>query len=232
MSEYISESVFTSQSTTVPLSRRERKKERTRQEIYRAAMELFLARGFDGVTIEDICEAADVAKGTFFLHFPTKDALLLEYGAQVTQELDALLRSHRTGATAALQKILMFLTERATQHAAVVQLLVREVMMHPTAFVEVTKQSRNLGHLFADIVRQGQSNGEFRCTIEPRLAAALITSAYFAILNEWGRSGGKFALTAALQQALEIVLNGLAEKQAVSPQPSASSKTRRKQAES
>jgi AcrR family transcriptional regulator len=218
MSENISESSFTSQPAAAPLSRRERKKERTRQEIYRAAMELFLARSFDSVTIEDICAAADVAKGTFFLHFPTKDALLLEYGVQVTQELDTLLRSHQSGATAALQKILTFLTERATQHAAVVQLLVREVMMHPVAFVEVTKQSRNLGHLFADIVRQGQSNGEFRSTIEPRLAAALITSAYFSILNEWGRSGGKFALTAALQQALDIVLHGLAEKQALSHQ--------------
>lgn len=213
MSETNSESLFTIHSPGEQLSRRERKKERTRQEIYRAAMELFIARGYDAVTVEDICDTADVAKGTFFLHFPTKDALLLEYGVQVTQELDALLRSHRNGATAALQKILTFLTERATQHAAVVQLLAHEVMMHPSAFVEVTRQGRNLGHLFADIVRQGQSAGEFRRTIEPRLAAALITSAYFAILNDWGRSGGKFALTAALQQTLDIVLNGLAEKQ-------------------
>src|SRR6266850_5733877 len=76
-------------------SRRERKKERTRQEIYRAAMELFLARGFDAVTIEEICQTADVAKGTFFLHFPTKDAFLLEYGQQAVQELEALLHSHQ-----------------------------------------------------------------------------------------------------------------------------------------
>src|SRR5260221_11582476 len=75
-------------------SRRERKKERTRQEIYRAAMEWFLARGFDAVTIEEICQTADVAKGTFFLHFSTKDALLIEYGHQAVQELETLLHSH------------------------------------------------------------------------------------------------------------------------------------------
>src|SRR5713226_4310162 len=89
-----------------PRSRRERKKERTRQEIYRAAMELFVARGFDTVTVEDICDAADVAKGTFFLHFPTKDALLLEYGEQVCGELAEILRDHRGSAISVLRKML------------------------------------------------------------------------------------------------------------------------------
>ncbi len=68
-------------------SRRARKKERTRAQIYGAAMQLFLARGYDAVTIEEICAAADVARGTFFLHFPTKDALLGEYGRQASAEL-------------------------------------------------------------------------------------------------------------------------------------------------
>ena len=64
-------------------SRRARKKERTRREIYQAAMDLFAARGFDAVTVEQICEAADVARGTFFLHFPTKSALLFEFNRAV-----------------------------------------------------------------------------------------------------------------------------------------------------
>jgi AcrR family transcriptional regulator len=192
-------------------SRRERKKERTRQEIYRAAMELFLARGFDAVTIEDICQAADVAKGTFFLHFPAKDALLFEYGVQVTHELDELLSDHRGGATAALRKILTFLAERATRHAAIVHLLVRETLANPAILANLTKQGRNLGQLFADLVRQGQDSGELRRGVEPRLAAAVITSSYFTIVNEWVRGGGKFDLPSALQQALDIVLNGLAD---------------------
>jgi AcrR family transcriptional regulator len=232
MSENISESLFTSQPAAAPLSRRERKKERTRQEIYRAAMELFLARGFDAVTVEDICEAADVAKGTFFLHFPTKDALLLEYGKEATQELEELLHSHHGGATAALQKILSSLAERATRHAAIVQLLARELMSRPTTLANVTEQTRDLGQLFVRIVQQAQTAGELRKDIDPRLAAAIITSAYFAIVGEWARRGGKFDLASAIQQSLDVVLNGMAEKQALSPQQSALSKAQKRKTES
>ena len=212
MFQTTTESLFTLEATVDSRSRRERKKERTRQEIYRAAMELFLARGFDAVTVEEICTAADVARGTFFLHFPTKDAILLEYGTQVAQELEEVLRTHQGGAAAALGRILTFLTERATQQATVVQLLVREVMTRPTALADATQQSRNLGHVFADIIRQGQYAGEFRRDIDPRLASAVVTSSYFAIVGEWAHRGGKFALTAALQQSLDVVLNGLTEK--------------------
>ena len=68
-----------SPALATPLSRRARKKERTRHEIYAAALSLFAARGFDAVSVEQICQAADVARATFFLHFHTKSALLFEF---------------------------------------------------------------------------------------------------------------------------------------------------------
>src|SRR5687767_15680171 len=52
---------------------RERKKQRTRERIVEAAFELFDERGFDGTTIADIAEAAEIAPRTFFSYFPSKD---------------------------------------------------------------------------------------------------------------------------------------------------------------
>lgn len=190
-------------------SRRERKKERTRQEIYTAAMELFVSRGFETVTIEEICQAADVAKGTFFLHFPAKDSLLLEYGSQVTAELNEALRTQSGGAKDALSKMLDLLTERAMRHADIVRLVVQQITAKPRAIADTTEQSPDILHLLTDIVQRGQLEQSFRKEIEPRLAAGIIAAAYLAIVTEWIRCGGNFGLAGAVQQSLHVVLYGL-----------------------
>ncbi|GAA1937080.1 TetR family transcriptional regulator [Kitasatospora viridis] len=56
---------------------RQRKKEQTRQRIAAVALRLFAERGFDAVTVNEIAEAAEVAKATLFAYFPTKESLVL-----------------------------------------------------------------------------------------------------------------------------------------------------------
>ncbi|MET8336983.1 TetR family transcriptional regulator [Streptosporangium canum] len=56
---------------------RERKKEQTQRRIAAVALRLFAERGFDAVTINEIAEAAEVAKVTLFKYFPTKESLVL-----------------------------------------------------------------------------------------------------------------------------------------------------------
>src|SRR6185436_13620063 len=59
--------------------RRERRKTEVRQRVFRAALQLFAIKGFNATTVEDITQAADVGKGTFFNYFPTKEYLLAEW---------------------------------------------------------------------------------------------------------------------------------------------------------
>ena len=58
------------------LGRRERKAAETRLRLFRCALQLFAEHGFPNVTVEDITEAADVGKGTFFNYFKSKDHVL------------------------------------------------------------------------------------------------------------------------------------------------------------
>ena len=67
-------------ASTSPSDRRQRRSADIRERLFRGALELFAQKGFAETTVEDITEAADVGKGTFFNYFPSKDHILLAFG--------------------------------------------------------------------------------------------------------------------------------------------------------
>lgn len=77
------------------LGRRERKKLQTRQSIADAALELFLARGFDDVGVKEIADRADVSVTTLFKHFPSKESLLFDEDAEMESALVAAVRNRQ-----------------------------------------------------------------------------------------------------------------------------------------
>lgn len=86
---------------TEELGRRERKKQRTRQALVEAAVRLFQEKGYEQTTVAEIAAAADVTARTFFLHFPTKEDVLLA-NAQVRADIGLrVLAQRRPGEDAA-----------------------------------------------------------------------------------------------------------------------------------
>ena len=97
------------------VSIRQQQKDETRAKIFAAATQLFAQNGYHATTTADIAKAAGVAKGTFFVHFPSKDAVItalvrIQTGAARKARLAAL---ERFGPVVALREAVMTLGERA-----------------------------------------------------------------------------------------------------------------------
>ena len=78
---------------SIPSDRRSRKRLATRQAISDVATRLFVERGFDHVTVDEIAAAADVGRMTVFNHFPRKEDMFFDRDEEGREMLrDALRR--------------------------------------------------------------------------------------------------------------------------------------------
>src|ERR1700738_4116673 len=75
--------------------RRQRRSTETRERLFRAALRLFAEKGFAETTVEDITNAADVGKGTFFNYFPSKDHLLIAFSDMQLSKLQTTVDQMR-----------------------------------------------------------------------------------------------------------------------------------------
>lgn len=69
----------TAMSDKVELSRQQQKSKETKERIFRAAKRILQKKGYEELSIKNICEEAGVSNGSFYHHFKTKDDLLSYY---------------------------------------------------------------------------------------------------------------------------------------------------------
>ncbi len=86
-------------------SRTTRKRELTRHILVAAAEQLVASHGLDAISIDEITEAADVAKGTFYTHFTGKDDLALAIGNRTRFELEDMVAHRNQGIHDAAERL-------------------------------------------------------------------------------------------------------------------------------
>ena len=89
--------------------RRERRRAETRARIQAAAMELFVANGFEKTTVDEIAVAADISRRSFFHHFTSKESVVFAWQNSYGGMIEAALaeRPPEEGlATAALEAVM------------------------------------------------------------------------------------------------------------------------------
>src|SRR5580692_1500798 len=87
--------------------RRSRKRLATRQKISDVATLLFMGRGFDQVTVDEIAEAADVSRMTVFNHFSRKEDLFFDLDDEGREDLMSALQRRKKG-TSPIEAVRLF----------------------------------------------------------------------------------------------------------------------------
>ncbi|XXF77113.1 TetR/AcrR family transcriptional regulator [Myxococcaceae bacterium GXIMD 01537] len=183
-----------------------------------AALQLFLERGLDGVTIDDITQAAGVAKGTFYRYFDDKAALVDALLAPVRRELLEGLGACGRALAGARDVEAMFEAYRAVgaviasallQYPGVVRLYLQECRGPAVgARVRIVELARLVSAHAVDITQKAHTHGLLR-PIRPAVSGLAVVGAVerllLAVLSEED-VGNPLELPDALST---LVLDGL-----------------------
>jgi AcrR family transcriptional regulator len=160
-------------------SRRERKKQETRQRLLECAWHLFQERGYDDTTVEDITEAVDVAKGTFFNYFETKEALLDELALWRIDLMGNHVLAADDAPESAVARIKRMVRAMAAEFSPDRELPQHLLIARISAPIR-HESAHRLGSIMHDLVQQGQASGEIRADVDAGLVARLLlTSAFY-----------------------------------------------------
>jgi AcrR family transcriptional regulator len=195
------------------LSRRERKKQEIRGRLMDAALRLFREQGYDAATVEKIATAADVAKGTFFNYFQTKDAILPALAERRVQQIEDMLSlKHGTPASpvARIKLALRLLAENPLTDPQLAQRLFAAMMKRRQQEV---RPGHALAYLLADQIRQAQAAGEIRPDLDPIYVGCVIRTLFFQQMMTWYCESRSTPLPELLDGMVDLLMDGLAGSQ-------------------
>jgi len=168
-------------------------------EILEAARQVFAKKGFSQATVDDIAEAAGVAKGTLYLYFRSKDEIYLAALKQGISTLhEETMRQVDESATAA-QKIRAFIRarieyfEKNREFFKIYHSEFGNILIHPA---KVSKECRDLyekqGRMLAAVLRRAAEQEEIRCA-RPESTAFTIYDMTRGLITQrllgWSRCG-------------------------------------------
>jgi AcrR family transcriptional regulator len=171
-------------ATATDPSRQDRRRARTRAQLLSAAKRLLSTKGFHGTKIADIAAAADVGTGTFYLYFPTKDALFAdlvrETAFAAAQEIGAAKAPYTDKRDRARVG-----TETFFRFAAANRDVFRILFGHSAQFDELLREVHQI--FIADIEADftaGVEAGVF-CDLPPAFAAQAIVGMLTQVTSWW-----------------------------------------------
>ncbi len=200
-----------------PAGRVDRRKQRTRDAVVAAAMRLFRRHGFDGVTMEQIAEAADIAKGTLYSYFPVKEAIVAAYlhKESLVRNAERLVRVRALGGTRArLAASLGELIEAVRAQPDIFEKYFTYRTRQMISLRRERNQVSGLRLLEDEIIRLGQDAGELRRDLPFELLEALFEFCFIILAQRYYEEREAFDLSRAVGQCVELFMNGAGKERA------------------
>ncbi len=198
---------------------REKKRDATRKALIEAAARLFAEREYDTVTVDEIAALAEVAKGTVYNYFTSKEemaaALANDLFRQGLSVVDELLAAGQTPLDI-LHTLFIAGANWAEQNPRLSHVTLSHVLRQAFVSPHLRDQVEGYNSLFdlsLRLIEMGQSTGQIRSDVAAIEMAQMLALLYPQTLWLWTAKPEGEPLSARMERCLQICLEGMAMKE-------------------
>ena len=194
-----------------PPGRVDRRKLKTRQHVVATAMSLFRRHGFDAVTMEQIAEGADIAKGTLYHYFPVKEAIVAAHldEQSLARNAERIVRMRKLPNTRArLRASLAELIEAVRASPEIFEKYFTYRTRQMVSLRREAGRASGLHNLEREIIRLGQAEGALRTDLPFELLEALFEFSFIIVAQRYYQSPGDFDAARTVRACVDLFMNG------------------------
>ncbi|WP_148040822.1 TetR/AcrR family transcriptional regulator [Brevibacillus nitrificans] len=180
----------------------------TKQKIFETGIRLFREKGYEATTVEEIAAAADVAKATFFKHFPRKYELILEVLMQRREKINLAVTDEQVSRLSTKMQVVHLMnilcnTIESDRTMAVISL--NEYICSG----DLLREEAPTIEIFYQTIERGRQKGEIRADIQSRVVARMLWAYYLESYIAWSRNEQERSLGAILLEGVEVMFRGI-----------------------
>lgn len=188
-----------------PLGRREKRKQEIRTRIEEAAYRLFRRQGIEDTSIEQICIEADVARRTFYGHFPNKHALLGGLGvSRLYDQSEPMLQLLMTNHQSTRERLEAMIDYIESNFAGYEEIDRQLILIAPSTFAEDKERHREIGNSasasFSRLIAAGLELQDVHTEFSPEILAAVVVGTLNTLTTSWAMNSD-YPIFAKLEEA-------------------------------
>ncbi len=179
---------------------------KTKTRILQESLRLFKERGYNNVSVEDICASLGITRGTFYYHYKSKMAMLESIHSdqrdRSPEKLTALFSDDR------LEQLWWLMDDSIkTTEALGSDLHGWLIAVSTTQKTGTFLPTRRTKDIIENVIAAGQRSGQFRNSSDPAVLTAAVYSIIMGVGREWCNLSGGFALRERIHSEVAAMLN-------------------------
>jgi len=183
------------------------------QRILGAAIAVIAEKGFHNSRVAEIAERADVASGTVYLYFKSKEQILMAALDGAFQSFFRRAQNEIAGSPDAAERLRILARlhlEALGRNRSIAVVLQTELRQSAKFLAQFSQQEmKAYFNLIREIIREGQRTGSIRQDVSDKIAASCFFGALDELVTAWVLSARDYDLAAAADEVVNLLLAGM-----------------------